>query len=473
MKKIIAMTAAAMILLASGCGSIEEEKAAAPNTIDDVSTVSESSVSESESDTDESSSTETLTSGEETSVSECSEDGSGEEVKEYEPITNIEGYKGEYINDGNSAIIVPNTRDYPEVDREILYYSAELAIKQYNLIARRDKKGFYDMLGYDRIFRSEDFVKSWAEDISGREHIDTAPESLNYDGASWYMWDLLGNEWDDTFHDYEFLPENVPPPYDDDYIYTNCERLIRKAADMASWDNADYIYDEYFLSCFNRLKYKYRSIDENEFFAQPEKFVLTPSEDTVYIIKYGNGISQREEEGVYTNIDVIVINGDYAFHFDNCGAFLTSGESFVTPFYVAVTENRWKGLTAKEAGEKIFDEYYSDEAKIAEELSYEAWLEIIPDAGYDSGYPAPEPPSWDELMAAGTFPLTASEKGLDLSTKEKPEAGGDYSLTTCYGIENGTVYMIRDPDDKNLFYIRYVSPEGKIGEYHTEDNHWF
>ena len=97
---------------------------------------------------------------------------------------------------------------------------------------------------------------------------------------------------------------------------------------MASWDNADYIYDEYFLSCFNRLKYKYRSIDENEFFAQPEKFVLTPSEDTVYIIKYGNGISQREEEGVYTNIDVIVINGDYAFHFDNCGAFLTGGESF-------------------------------------------------------------------------------------------------------------------------------------------------
>ncbi|MCR5122176.1 MAG: hypothetical protein K6B74_07130, partial [Ruminococcus sp.] len=133
MKKTIAMTTAAIILLASGCGSIEEEKAAAPNTVDEVYSVSESSVSESESDTDESSSTETLTIGEENPAFDRSENYYDEERPIYEVGPNIEGYKGEYINDSNCVILNPH--DYREIDKEMLYYSAELAIKQYNSIA--------------------------------------------------------------------------------------------------------------------------------------------------------------------------------------------------------------------------------------------------------------------------------------------------------------------------------------------------
>jgi hypothetical protein len=243
---------------------------------------------------------------------------------------------------------------------------------------------------------------------------------------------------------------------------------------MASWDNADYIYDEYFLSCFNRLKYKYRSIDENEFFSQPEKFVLTPSEDTVYIIKYSpNGYCNRNEAGIYTNIDVIVINGDYACHFDDCAALLTSAENYVVPFSVAVTENRWKGLNAKEAGEKIFDEYYSDEARFAHEMYGEVWDMLCPD-GYDDcpDEDPPEQPTWDEIIASGDFALAASENGLDISA-ESSEAYGDDLLCDLWLEDEGTAYMIHDPDDKSPFFIRYVSPDGKIGEYHAEDNHWF
>ena len=88
----------------------------------------------------------------------------------------------------------------------------------------------------------------------------------------------------------------------------------------------------------------------------------------------------------------------------------------------------------------------------------------------DADFPAPQPPTWDELTASGDFALAASENGLDLA-KDTPEAVGDKELKECSGIEEGTVYLL--PGDGELFYVRYVSPDGKAAEFHNEDNHWY
>ncbi|MCR5121966.1 MAG: hypothetical protein K6B74_06055 [Ruminococcus sp.] len=60
-----------------------------------------------------------------------------------------------------------------------------------------------------------------------------------------------------------------------------------------------------------------------------------------------------------------------------------------------------------------------------------------------------------------------------LNSKDEPEAAGDKYLKEYSGIEEGTVYLIHESNGTCLFYIRYVSPDGKTGEYHNEDNGWF
>ena len=469
MKKTIAITTAIISLLISGCGSIEEEeKAAALKADTNISSVLDSE----ESSSDEGKADSSAASGSDSPAANSSESESGwdyddeEENIVYENIANLEGYKGEYIGDGNCAVLNPS--NFPEMDKEMLYYAAELAVKQYNCIARRDKKGFFDMMGIDRLMRSEFAPRFWAQEFSDEELY--VPNSEIYDGIVFYCHDLLGKELGDLLDKYEDCNWVGKEPYPYDKMISELTELLNKGADMVSVDNADIIFDKPSESCFNHLFRKYKSIDESEFFSDPEKFVITPSEDTRFIIKYGNISSARFDEGVATDIDVIVLDGEYAYHFDDCRMWLTGSESNVTPFYVAVTENRWKGLTAKEAGEKIYDEYYSDEANIASELFYYADQFIYPDQS--SCDPSFKPPTWDELIASGDFALAASEKGFDLS-KDTPEAYGDLDLTMCYGIDKGTVYLIHEPDDDQLFYIRYVSPDGKVGEYHREDNHWF
>lgn len=471
MKKMIAMTAAAMILLASGCGSIEEKgKAAAVNTAGDVSSVSESSVSESESDTDESSSTETLTSGEENPAFERSENYYDEERPIYEVGANIEGYKGEYINDGNCVILNPH--DYREIDKEMLYYSAELAIKQYNSIAKRDKQDFFDTLDLKRLLQSKYAVENVIRRIpfGYRDH----PTDLIYNGSIFsYFVSLYENESDDIIGKYESGQEG----WEDDAAAV-LSSIMNKAAENVSVDNIDLILDGEEgsdVKCFNikKLCHKYKSIDESEFFSQPEKFVLTPSEDTKYIINYSDGLSARFDEGVIFTIDMIVIDGDHAYHFDDCVLWLEGDKSSVMPFYVSISENRWEGLSAKEAGEKIYDEYYSHEALTAADLYVEAWDVLCPE-GWDDcpDEEPPKPPTWDEITAGGDFALAASENGLDISA-ESSEARGDDLLCELYLDDEGTAYMIHDPDDESPFFIRYVTPDGKIAEYHNEDRHWW
>lgn len=469
MKKTIAMTAAAMILLASGCGSIEEkEKAAAVNTADDVSSVSDSSVSESGSDTDESSSAETLTSGEEDPVFEISEDYYDEERPIYKVGPNIEGYKGEYINDDNCVILNPH--EFSEIDKEMLYYSAELAIKQYNSIAKRDKQDFFDTLDLKRLLQSKYAVENVIRRIpfGYRDH----PTDLIYNGSIFsYFVSLYENEYDDIVKKYESDQEGG-----EDEAAAVLGSIMNNAAENVSVDNIDLILDGEEgsdVECFNikKLCHKYKSIDESEFFSQPEKFVLTPSEDTKYIINYSDGLSARFDEGVIFTIDMIVIEGDHACHFDDCTFWLEGDKSSVMPFYVSISENRWEGLSAKEAGEKIYDEYYSHEALTAADLYVEAWDVLCPE-GWDDcpDEEPPKPPTWDNIIARGVFALAASENGFDLSTKD-PEALGDHHLR--YAIEEGTVYLIHEPDDQSPFFIRYVTPDGKTGEYHYEDRHWW
>lgn len=458
MKKTIAIAAAVIALLACGCGKVNEEvRPTAANVTADTSSVSESTSVES-SEAAESAAEEN------SSLAESSEGESGEENETHEKIANIEGYKGEYINDGNCVILNPHNA--PEVDRDMLYYAAEQAVKQYNCIAKRDKQGFFDTIGFDRILSSENALRYWTNDYSEEEFGREMPEELYFPTVR-YCHALLGDEL-----------SNALDISSADEKRAEIDRLLKKAAENKSADNADFLFDAdsndelESMSCFNKLCHKYKNIDDSEFFSQPEKFVLTPSENTKYIIKYSCASSRLKDEGVYISIDVVVLDGEYSYHFDQCNMLLSRDESCVMPFYVAVSENRWKGLAVNEAGKKIYDEYYSEEAKTAAALDNDAWEVIIPDAGYDSDFPAPEPPTWDELTASGVFALAASENGLDLS-KDEPEAEGDKYLKEYSGIEEGTVYLIHESNGTSLFYIRYVSPDGKTGEYHNEDNGWF
>ena len=294
-----------------------------------------------------------------------------------------------------------------------------------------------------------------------------------YDSIGSYFFSLYKDEYDDIVEKYESDQDG----WEDDAAAV-LSSIMNKAAENVSVDNIDLILDGEEganVRCFNikNLCHKYKSIDESVFFTQPEDFVLTPSKDTKYIIKYSNGLSARFDEGIVIMIDMIVIDGDHAYHFDDCTFWLEGDKSSIMPFYISISENRWKGLTAKEAGEKIFDKYYSDEARFAHEMYGEVWDMLCPD-GYDDcpDEAPPEPPTWDKIIASGDFALATSENGLDLSA-ESSEAYGDDLLSDLYLDDKGTAYMIHDPDDKSPFFIRYVSLDGKIGEYHTEDNHWF
>ena len=455
-KNIIIYTAAA--LLFSGCGRISETDAAEQVGAES-SKESAAEVFESETES-------------------TAEQGSDEEDDIYnKKVTNDEGYTAEYINNENSIII--NPYDWTLPDEQIIYHMAELMIAQYDLIADRDKQGFFDSINYPHIFRCSRTPIYWAHNLVDGYYY-AVPEDNLLDYIDPYFRDLAGDELEAAYEKFEDNEWENREHVSNDIVLAEFNRIVDTAAERATVENSSVLFEH--RCCFDRLRRKAHSIDPDEFFSDPEKFRLTPADDTRYIITLSNCGPWRSDEGIFGNLSVTVLSGGYAYYLENGVLWLTGEEASVLPFYVGITPDPYEGVSNEEIADRISRKYAEgsdDEFTPAEAAMQGAWF-LFNEGRYEDIEDPDFKVTWDVLKERGDYPGAVSEEGLDISKREDGIPDGDYEIISAmheYGYTEGRVYILPADDGSGRFCIRYVAPDGSEEIYpdysEVDEEEWF
>ncbi len=426
-------------------------------------------------------------------------DSEADEVEEELSRDGEAGYFGTYINDDNCIITsglctldenyaADDDFDYEAyykdliADRQLLYYSAERVIDQYNCIADRDLQGFFDSIDYAGLYRSENAPLFWAVDFLGeREDTYIAEEEMFWTALD-YSYYIAGdklNAANDIFPEDERISDTS---YTRDEVLAAYREAMDEAAEKATFENSEEYISE--KSCFNRLVRRVGSITNEEYFSSPERFRLEPSDDTIYIINMFNGAVCPDSDGsdVYVGMTVTVLQGDYAFDLGGCNLWLTENGDHVMPFPAAVLENPYKGKSMEEIEAERIEELrkkwvYNDPPTPAEAAAEGAWFnfnEGIYEGGDD------DRTMWEKILGYDSYALSVSDEGLpadiDLAEYEDDLGIGDCEIVSTmhdYGYDSGTVWIRPEPDGSGDIYIIYESPDGQREEYHENQSPWF
>lgn len=468
MKIIRSTTLILAALMLGGCGRIDEAEtpssgSAAGSSLSAVTPVSDSSESSAESESSE------------------AESADKAETTETPDKDGASGYFGTYIND-NNCIITTGTDEgsYKEfvADKQLLYYSAERIIDQYNCIADRDKQGFFDSIGYSDLYKSEYAPTFWAEGFLKEDFEYFLSEEEIYEETIHYTHYLLG---EDLWAVQEKYPDDGDiheTDYDREEVLAEFRGLMDKAAEKATFENSEAYIDE--RSCFNRLLRKEGSITDEEFFSSPEKFRLEPSDDKIYIIDMYYGYVSCDSADIKVKMKVTVLNGDYAYDFYDCLLWLTKDGCHVIPFPVSVYENPCKGKTIDEIAAERKEEIRKRED---DEYDVPSPAEAAMDGAYyqfNEGMYEGEGNTltWQKLLDYGSYALSVSEEGLPVTSGwSDDEYGiGDQEILFTMndnGYESGTVWIRPEPDGSGDIYTIYESPDGQKEEYHITQMPWF
>ena len=474
MKKTKITAAVLAALMLAGCGKVEGEITPAAATDNGTEMSAETPVSDSSEASAESSDT--------------SSESESAETKEVKAPDGAAGYSGTYINDKNCILISglgifedgededhKNSCKENIADRQLLYYCAERMIDQYNCIADRDKRGFFDTIGYSGVFKSENAAK-FRTDVFLEEQDNNYIEGGVFDRAFSYANYLIGDRlYPDDLYNTDYTRDDVLAEY---------REIMDKAAEKATFENSEEYIDEY--TCFNHLFYKKGSIADEEYFASPEKFRLEPSDDTIYIINMYNGRVSHDNDGndAAVLMSVTVLDGDYAYEFGSCDMWLTENGGHVMPFEVAVCENTYKGTTREEIeaekteeirnhSDRLYREAPLPPAEVACGGANYHFCEGIYEGSLDDA--DNERTIWQMILDYGTYARSVSDEGLDISAEisydSREEFGiGDYQIVYEMhdnGYFSGTVWLRPEPDGSGDFYVIYESIDGQREEYHN------
>ena len=501
--KILSLLLAASLL--AGCGKIDEEKThttgndpetdvSAVTPVSDSSEAAESSEEISAPDESSESESDSKENSEDTEKSKRSANTGKTENGPIEWGENGDsGYFGTYINDKNCIIIsglyddeTAEERDRAMIaDRELLYYSAERMIEQYNCIAERDKQGFFDTIDYSGLYKNEISPLYWAR-IFLNEAKSMRAEERVYDDARDHARYLVGDELqavDDKYSEY------INIDYSDltrEEVLADYREVMDKAAEKATLENSEAYIDE--NTCFNKLFGKKGSITSEEYFSSPEKFKLTPSDDTIYIINmYWGWVSPNIYPNKTVTMNVTVLDGDYAYELAGCDLWLTDEGCHVMPFAVAVCENTYKGMSMEEIeadrNEKLRRSRDVDAPITPARSADSGAMYHFSEGEYEDSYNENDEDEsdrtlWQMILDFGSYALSVSDEGLHITPDQyENEIGiGDAAILRQMkedGFESGTVWLRPEQNGGGGFYVIYESPDGQREEFHSDPRPWY
>lgn len=311
-----------------------------------------------------------------------------------------------------------NNTDTPTND-ELLTF-ATLAVEQYNAAQANDSEKYTQTFSFDKV------VEPFSEMIAVR-HINPEKDNMSVKDLAMYRWGYMLYFWSDA-----------DPSYNDEG-----EEEYKKKTELA-------------LDTF--------SIDNTALWKDGDNLVPMGevNGDTIAYIDLQQFV--REEDDMYINFDMTILNGNDMFKLGSIEAWYIDGSSGVMVFSAEHGDNEYAGMTVDEVKQKI------KENKALYEVTEAAHSVYFIMADYCA-----------ELDAAGEnikkklesdFPMCSSSEGLDIAGDE-PKAKGDkyvYDQMHEYGYPDGKAFI--SGYNKDLDFIEkagYTSADGVTGYYPEEE----
>ncbi|EXM39175.1 hypothetical protein RASY3_12230 [Ruminococcus albus SY3] len=318
-----------------------------------------------------------------------------------------------FIND-----VYVNNTDTPTND-ELLTF-ATLAIKQYNAAQKNDSEKYTQMLAFDKV------VEPFSEMIAER-HIDPETDKMSVKDMAMYRWGYALYFWSDV------------DPTDDDAGTEEFKKRTYLALDGLN-------------------------IDKTPLW-ETRKDLVPMGEvnaDTIAYIDLQQFV--REEDDMYINFDMTLLNGNDMFKLGSIEAWYIDGSSGVMIFSAEHSDNEYAGMTIDEIKQKIGEKKALNNSIEAASSVYFIMAEYCADRDAEGKN--------IKKILESDFPMCNSGEGLDIAGDE-PKAEGDkyvYNEMHEYGYTDGKASI--SGYDKDLDFIEkagYTSTDGVTGYYPTEE----
>ncbi|SEK60375.1 hypothetical protein [Ruminococcus albus] len=311
-----------------------------------------------------------------------------------------------------------NNTDTPTND-ELLTF-ATLAVEQYNAAQANDSEKYTQTFSFDKV------VEPFSEMIAVR-HINPEKDDMSVKDLAMYRWGYMLYFWSDA-----------DPSYNDEG-----EEEYKKKTELA-------------LDTF--------SIDNTALWKDGDNLVPMGevNGDTIAYVDLQQFV--REEDDMYINFDMTILNGNDMFKLGSIEAWYIDGSSGVMVFSAEHSDNEYAGMTVDEVKQKIKENKALNEVTEAAHSLYIIMAEYcaeLDEAGENI-----------KKKLESDFPMCSSSDGLDIAGDE-PKAKGDkyvYDQMHEYGYPDGKAFI--SGYNKNLDFIEkagYTSADGVTGYYPEEE----
>lgn len=322
-----------------------------------------------------------------------------------------------FIND-----VYTYSTDTPTND-ELLTF-AELAVKQYITAQKNDSKKYTQMLAFDKV------VEPFSEMIAVR-HIDPNIDEVSVKDMAMYRWGYMLYFWSDF--------EDTANGLDDSTDPEDFKKRMNLALDGLNIDNTPLWKDRKNLAPMDGL-----------------------NGDTIAYIDLQQFV--REEDDMYINFDMTLLNGNDMFKLGTIEAWYIDGSSGVTIFSAEHGSNEFAGMTVDEVKQKIKGDKALNDTNDAAYCVYTIMAEYCADL-YEAGEDI-------KKKLESDFPMCNSSEGLDLAGDE-PKAEGDkyvYNEMHESGYTDGKASISGYDKEKDFIKTAvYTSTDGVSGHYPVEE----